>query len=72
MSDRKFDYKRDTKNGADLKGWSQEEILQAGWYALQSRSEQNEKQKKIMALAKNDPRFKGVIESARQQIKKTA
>lgn len=69
---RKYDYVKDTENGKLLQslGWTQAEVLQAGWYALMSRSEQNDKQKAIMKLAKTDPRFKGVLEQAKAQISK--
>lgn len=70
MSERKFDYVKDTENGKKLAqlGWTIEEVLQAGWYALCSRSEQNVKQQAIMKLAKTDPRFKGVLEEARKRV----
>lgn len=69
---RKFDYKLDTKNGKELQGHTMDDILQQGWYAIQSRAEQNEKNKKIMKLVKTDARFKGVLETARAQVKKEA
>ena len=66
--ERKFDYELDTKGGKDLHGFTQAEILQAGWYALQSCAEQNEKNTAIRTLAKKDPRFKSIVEEARKQI----
>lgn len=71
-SDRKYDYKLDTDNGKKLAefGYTVDEVLQAGWYALQSRSEQNDKNRAIRNLAKKDPRFKSIVEEARKQVAK--
>jgi hypothetical protein len=69
---RKYDYKTDTSNGKDLMGFTSEEILQAGWYALQMRAEQNDKQTAVRKFLKNDPRAKSLIEQARASVKKAS
>lgn len=42
------------------------DVLQSGWYAVQERKIQNEKNKALKDAMKKDPRF----ESLRQQVKK--
>lgn len=47
-------------------------VLKAGWYAIQSRKEQNIKQQRLREAVKNDPRFKSVYEQVKEKLAKKA
>lgn len=70
--DRKHDYAKDTDNGKKLKefGYELADVLQAGWYALMERKEQNERNKLVRNLIKKDARFKDIVSQAKKQIGK--
>lgn len=47
-------------------------IIETGWYQIRQRKEQNMKDQKLRELAKKDPRYKGLMEEAKAQLRKKA
>lgn len=47
-------------------------VLSAGWYTIQERKLQNDRNKRLRDMVKEDPRFKSAYEQARERVKKQA